>query len=69
TFFEKVGRNVVVKYARETKSLECLHGGDALSLKYLSFSREEIGRFLPVILDGIREEKRILKRPSDPHLD
>jgi hypothetical protein len=69
TFFKKVGRNALVKYAFETKCLECLLGGEAVVLENMSFSMEEIGRFLPVILDGIREEKRILKRPSDPHLD
>jgi hypothetical protein len=63
TFFEKVGRNILIKHAQETKSLECLLGGDAVFLKNLSFSREEIGRFLPVILDGIREEKEVLKGP------
>ena len=69
TFFEKVGRNILVKHALETKSLVCLLGGEAVVLENLSFSREEIGRFLPVILDGIRAEKRALRSPSEAYLD
>lgn len=67
TFFEKVGRNVLIKHAQETKSMECLLGGEAVFLENLSFNREEIGRFLPVILDGIRAEKRTLKKNNGLH--
>ncbi len=60
TYFESRRKNSPVKYAKCVREIECCILGKQIEIERCDYNDLEISSLLPGILEGIREEKKIL---------
>ena len=60
TYFESRRKNSPVKYAKTVREIECCILKERIEIERCDYSEAEICSLLPGILEGIREEKKIL---------
>jgi hypothetical protein len=61
TYFESRRKNSPVKYAKCVREIECCVFGGRVEIERCDYSDSEINSLLPDILEGIRDEKKILE--------
>lgn len=61
TYFEAERKNIIIKWAKNTKEIHCCLKGVNLEIEKCDYSNKEMESLLPKILNGIRDKKKLLK--------
>jgi len=66
TYYEDEGSKNYQGLAKDIKDIDCLITENTVEIKECSYSQEDLKTLLPLILEGIKKEKELLKMIRQP---